>query len=57
MNEITRNMKHGDKCVCRTCGTSGRKDDMKIEGNTAEFDDAIWFVGDDVTECHECWLK
>lgn len=52
------NMPHGTVCACPSCYSTGRKDDMRRDGNKAEFDDAVWlnsYTG--FWECHECWLK
>lgn len=52
------NPKHGDPIECKTCGSPGRFDEMKQGGDTAEFDDAVWwnrYING--WECYYCWLK
>jgi hypothetical protein len=58
-NEWTKSQhQHGEEMNCPACGTTGKCDQMKSNGNRAEFADAIWFNNHTHSwECHECWRK
>ena len=48
-------MKHGDLCSCSTCGAPGKLDTSS--SREFSFEDSIWFVADETTECYDCHLK
>ena len=48
-------MKHGDLCSCSTCGAPGKLDTSS--SREFSFEDSIWFVTDETTECYDCHLK
>lgn len=56
----TKYIRHGDECLCETCGAPGTFDEMKLgsKNNEVEFEDAVWINAESgLCECYECWLK
>jgi len=48
----------GTEMRCPLCYSFGKKDDMLINDNEAEFGDAIWWNNyENHWECWDCWLK